>query len=118
MQVLKRGDDIRFLNSGGGLHRTVVMSVLGSDVIPARHDRPWVIDVDQAADWPGVRSGMWTEGQARAYVDYLFEFDGQEWARALGLAGSYRPVHGQRFHPDDSSDTRLCGPYTTDDGTP
>jgi hypothetical protein len=85
VQVLCRGNDVRFLHYGGGRHRTVAMNVLGHDMIPARHTYPWLIDVDQAADWPGVRSGLWNERQARAYVDYLFEFDSQAWAKAAGL---------------------------------
>jgi hypothetical protein len=87
VQVLSRGDDVRFLNYGGGYHRTVAMNALGHDVMPAQHTYPWVIDVDEAADWPGVRSGLWNEAQARAYVDYLFEFDSHAWARAVGLVG-------------------------------
>jgi hypothetical protein len=83
--VLSRGDDVRFLHYGGGYHRTVAMNVLGSDMIPARHVYGWIIDVDEAADWPGVRSGLWSEAQARAWVDYLFEFDSRAWARAAGL---------------------------------
>jgi hypothetical protein len=85
VQVLSRGVDVRFLHYGGGYHRTVAMNVLGHDMIPARHVYPWVIDVDQAANWPGVRAGLWTEAQARAYIDYLFEFDSQAWAKAAGL---------------------------------
>lgn len=87
VQVVKRGEEVRFLTYGGGYHRTVAMDVLGHDVIPARHNWPWLIDVDEAPDWPGVRSGLWTEVQARAYVDHLFEFDSQAWAKRIGLTG-------------------------------
>jgi hypothetical protein len=118
VQVLKRGDDFRFLHLGGGHHRTVAMNVLGHEVIPARHNKPWVIDVDQAADWPGVRSGLWTEVQARAYVDYLFEFDSQAWANSLGLTGSPRSGHAQRSKPESSRENRPSDPPLSRDGTP
>ena len=110
VQVLKRGDDIRFLNSGGGLHRTVAMNVLGHEVVPARHHRPWVIDVDQAPDWPGVRSGLWTETLARAYIDHLFDFDSQGWAKSLGLTGSSASVRAQQPEPGSPSCARPCPP--------
>jgi hypothetical protein len=86
--VIRRGDDYRFLNFGGGLHRTAAMKALGHDFVPAKPQRPWVIDVDEVDRWPQVRAGVWTREAAIRYIDHLFDFDAAAWARQLGLIGT------------------------------
>ncbi len=80
--MMKRGQERRFIN-GGGHHRTAVMHALGQSHIPARC--MGVIDRDEAADWAGVRSGLWTLEEALRYFDHLFDFDTRSWAEARGL---------------------------------
>lgn len=73
--VIKRGCDYRFLNFGGGLHRTAAMKALGHNIVPAKPHRPWVIDVDEVNSWPQVRNGVWSRTAAIRYIDHLFNFD-------------------------------------------
>jgi hypothetical protein len=83
--VIRRGDDYRFLNFGGGLHRTAAMRALGHEFVPAKPQRPWVIDVDEVDRWPQVRAGVWTRDAAIRYIDHLFDFDAVRWATTRGL---------------------------------
>ena len=78
--VLRRGDEYRFLQSGGGSHRTAAMSVLGHETIPARFRRPHVVDVEMAAYWPQVQRKVWSREDAIAYFNHLFDFDSRAWA--------------------------------------
>ena len=84
VEVVRRGDEFLFLNSGGGAHRSAVAAAIGLHTVPARPVRN-LIDRDRAEDWPNVRSGLWTIRQARRYVDHLFDFDYLAWASGLGL---------------------------------
>jgi hypothetical protein len=84
VNVLRRGDDYRVVNSGGGLHRTATATAIGMGSLPVRPVGR-LIDVDLAADWPNVRNGLWSVQQARRFVDHLFDFDCRDHARALGL---------------------------------
>lgn len=90
--IIKRADDYRFLNFGGGLHRTAAMKVLGHETVPAKPQRPWVIDVDDVNRWPQVRSGIWSRTAAIRYVDHLFDFDSAAWARRHGLLAHQQPA--------------------------
>ena len=83
--VLKRGGEYRFLNSGGGSHRTAAMSALGHSTIPARFRRRHAVDVARVAYWPQVQNGLWTIGEAEAYFHHLFDFDSLVWGREHGL---------------------------------
>lgn len=83
--MIRRGDELRFLNFGGGLHRTAALRSLGEQEFPARLTGPKIIDSSQARFWPQVRRGIWTETQALRYVDHLFDFDAREWAKKIGL---------------------------------
>jgi hypothetical protein len=82
VDILLRGDESRFVNCGGQ-HRTAVMDAMGAEHVPAR--RRHVVDRDHAADWPNVRSGLWTLAEALRYFDHLFDFDSRQWAAARGL---------------------------------
>jgi hypothetical protein len=84
--ALRRGDDMRFLSFGGGLHRTAVMRALGQDRVPATLQQPWILDADEIGKWPQVRGGDWDLRSARAYIDHLFDFDARGWAASLGLS--------------------------------
>jgi hypothetical protein len=86
--MIKRDDDLRFLNWGGGLHRTAAMKVLGHSTVPATFVVPWVIDSRDVDYWPQVRKGNWTRETALRYVDHLFDFDSKAWASSLGLVDS------------------------------
>jgi hypothetical protein len=83
--ALRRGEDVRFLSFGGGLHRTAVMRALGHELVPATLQQPWVLDADEIRKWPQVRGGLWDTRSARAYIDHLFDFDALGWATSLGL---------------------------------
>lgn len=85
VSVLKSGDDYRYLVGGGGYHRIAVMAALGFETAPATFHRNSVIDVKDIRVWPNVRNGIWSEQQAKAYVDHLFEFDSKRWAEELGF---------------------------------
>lgn len=61
------------------------MTALGFQTIPARFHRQHVVDIEMAEHWPQVRSGLWTQEQAEAYFNHLFDFDSRAWARARGL---------------------------------
>lgn len=61
------------------------MAALGYQHIPAVLQRAYVVDVDMAAFWPQVVSGLWTMNEVIAYLDYLFDFDSRGWARSQGL---------------------------------
>jgi len=83
--MLRRGDEHRFLSTGGGSHRTAAMSALGHDTIPAAFLTAHVVDIEMAGSWPQVRCGLWTEEEARAYVNHLFDFDSRAWALEEGF---------------------------------
>lgn len=83
--ILKRGSALRFLNFGGGLHRTAAMAALGHTHVPARLLHNFVLDVDDVAWWPQVQKGVWPESHAKRYIDHLFDFDARGWARKQGL---------------------------------
>ena len=83
--VLRRSDDYRFLNKGGGTHRAAAMAALGYETIPAVLGRSHVVDVEMARYWPNVQDGLWTREQAEAYFHHLFDFDSCAWARERGL---------------------------------
>ncbi|WP_166259536.1 hypothetical protein [Marinobacter salicampi] len=86
VRVLKRNDELLFVVNGGGHHRASVVAALGYEWVPARfYPGPIIIDVAEAELWPSVRSGVWSIHQARAYVDYLFDFDSRAWAESRGL---------------------------------
>ena len=83
--LVRRGSDFRAIAQGGGRHRTAALAALGHDCAPGRFVPPVAVDVRDVADWPQVRSGMWSQRDARRYVDHLFDFDSRRWARERGL---------------------------------
>lgn len=85
VSVLKRGEEYLYLVGGGGYHRIAVMAALGFKTVPAKFHRNSIIDIEDAGIWPNVRNGIWTEQQARNYVDHLFDFDARKWAGDMGL---------------------------------
>ena len=84
VEVLWRGQEPRFIIRGG-LHRTAVLDAYGHSHVPATLYTTKAADVADAADWPQVRSGLWTRDEAARYVDHLFDFDSRHWAAARGL---------------------------------
>lgn len=84
---LRSGDAYRFVILGGN-HRAAVLAALGYETIPVtfRGDYPRVIDVAAAADWPQVRQGNLTVGEARRTLLHYFR-DGVDVARRLDLWG-------------------------------
>jgi len=89
--VLKRDGDIRFSGIGPGNHRAAAMAALGFETIPSIFYKFHVVDVDMAEYWPQVRRGAWTQEQAEAYFDHLFDFDSRAWAREHDLLPEQRP---------------------------
>lgn len=85
--VLKRGSEFRFMNKGGGYHRTAAMAALGFDQIPATFFNPWIISIDDIDYWPQVRNGNWNRENAAKYFNHLFDFDSRLWALSKGLCG-------------------------------
>ena len=83
--MLRRGDERRFLGRGDGSHRTAAMSALGHARIPAVFLESHMVDIDMAASWPQVKRGIWTEEEARAYFNHLFDFDSRAWALKEGF---------------------------------
>ncbi len=96
--LLKRGDDLRFINRGG-FHRTAAYDALGHKVIPAKLVEPGIFDVDDVDFWPQVRAGRWTREEALRYVDHLFDFDSKGWADQFNF--SSHPL-GQSSHSRSS----------------
>jgi hypothetical protein len=96
-QILRRGNAFRFLQWGGGSHRTAVMAALGHTTVPGVFRRPRrIIDVEMVDHWPQVRRGVWGREHARAYVDHLFDFDARAWARDEGLVSEKTTAAGCR----------------------
>lgn len=89
--LLRRDENIRFLNSGEGNHRTAAMAALGYKTIPAVFSRPHIVDVDMAEYWPYVRRGVWTQEQSEAYLNHLFDYDSRAWAREHDLLVEQKP---------------------------
>jgi hypothetical protein len=85
VSVLKRGDEYMYLVGGGGYHRIAVMAALEFETVPAKFHRNSIIDVEDVSIWPNVRNGIWTEQQARNYVDHLFTFDSRKWAKDMNF---------------------------------
>lgn len=83
--LLRRGDDYRYLNSGG-VHRVAVMKALCFDSIPASLIAPFVIDIRDVVYWPQVSHGIWSKGAALSYFNMLFDFDSRSWAESNYLA--------------------------------
>jgi hypothetical protein len=109
--ILKRGSELRFLKTGGGMHRTAAVAALGFDTIPAtfRRDRAPLFDVADVDRWPKVVSGFWTREAAVRYVDHLFDFDSAAWAAERGLLLEQRHPEGMRSSPGDDNDGRGVG---------
>lgn len=81
-QLLKRDGDVRY-RIVHGHHRAAALAALGYDEIPVEPSQ--LIDVDEVASWPHVRSGLWAASAAAAYFHHHFDFDSAAWARARGL---------------------------------
>lgn len=88
VSVLKRNDDFIYLVGGGGYHRIAVMAAMGFETVPAVFHRNSIIDTKDVDIWPNVRNGIWTEQQAKDYVDHIFSFDSRKWANELGFLGA------------------------------
>lgn len=95
--LIRRGEDFRFLNFGGGLHRTAAMAALGHEVIPAMPLNQLLIDTREVDYWPQVRNGIWTRESALSYIDHLFDFDALSWARQHELA-TQPSIPDQQMH--------------------
>lgn len=84
--MLQRGNERKFLLTGGGNHRTVAMAALGAGKIPARHHGyPKIIYPEHVDYWPQVRRGLWERETALEYFNHLFDFDSRAWAKERGL---------------------------------
>ncbi|MFO7903359.1 MAG: hypothetical protein R6U98_11915 [Pirellulaceae bacterium] len=84
--LVRRDGDFRAIAFGGGRHRAAAMAALGQRFVPAQFEPPIAVDVRDVAEWPQVRSGIWSEIDALNYVDHLFDFDSLAWARKRQLA--------------------------------
>ncbi|REL24177.1 hypothetical protein DYD21_19550 [Rhodohalobacter sp. SW132] len=83
--VLKRGEEFRFINKGGGYHRAAAMAALGHKTVPAKFFDPWIITLEDIEYWPQVRTGVWGKEEAENYFHHLFDFNNREWAKRVGL---------------------------------
>lgn len=81
VEVLIRGDELRFLQRGG-LHRTAVLSALGESHVPARISGMY--NFRHVESWPQVVEGGWSVEAARVYVDHVMDFDSLHWAEVRG----------------------------------
>ena len=81
-QLLKRDGEVRY-RIVHGHHRAAALAASGYDKIPVEPSQ--IIDVDEVASWPHVRSGFWAASAAAAYFHHHFDFDSAAWARARGL---------------------------------
>ena len=81
--AVERDGEYRFCIAHGQ-HRAAVLSALGHNEVPVTFIR--LVHLSEAEHWPQVYRGTWSEAQAHAYVNYLFDFDAYAWARARGLA--------------------------------
>jgi len=86
VRILRSDEDYIFTTGGGGLHRTAAIAALGHKTFPAQFKvADFLADTKDVEYWPLVRSGLWSENEALAYVDHLFKFDSRSWARRIGL---------------------------------
>lgn len=84
--IARQGNDFRYLQWGGGSHRTAVLAALGHETVPGVFRRPRrIIDVEMADYWPQVRNGVWERNEAVAFLRHLFSFDSRFWAQSQGL---------------------------------
>jgi len=85
--MIRKGKEFRFLiGCGGGNHRAAAMAALGYEFFPAQYRGIfYMANTHDVSHWPLVQSGLWTERQAIAYVDHLFNFDSSSWAESSGL---------------------------------
>ncbi|MDT8453025.1 MAG: hypothetical protein RQ936_09840 [Gammaproteobacteria bacterium] len=82
VQVLKRGDNFRYLVLHGQ-HRVAVMAAIEQKTIPATP--LLIVDSKYVEHWPQVYKGVWSREHALQYFNHLFDFDSKQWARELGL---------------------------------
>lgn len=80
--ALERNGEYRFCIVHGQ-HRAAVLAALDYEHIPVSFRR--LVSVSEAQHWPQVYRGVWSLAQAQAYIDHLFDFDANDWARARGL---------------------------------
>ena len=85
LRVIRIGTELLFIGASGH-HRRAVLHALGQKRITAVPQGAMIIDIADVEHWPQVRSGLWSERQARRYVDHLLEFNALSWAREIGLA--------------------------------
>jgi hypothetical protein len=76
---MRRGDEYRFFVRSGK-HRTAVLASLGYRTIPVGFRKNWprLVDRDDSADWPLVRSGDVSREAAVRAFDRYFDFDGTQ----------------------------------------
>jgi len=83
---LKDGPDYRF-QVNEGQHRMAVLGLLGYKTVKAKFNPEFmpVVDLKNIAQWPQVKSGLYTKELAEKVFRYYFEEDGRRKAKDLGL---------------------------------
>ena len=77
VQVLQRGGSFRYVVIHGH-HRAAALAALGYTHMPAIPEV--LVEREHSAHWPAVYMGGWTEAEALALLDHLFDFDSLAWA--------------------------------------
>jgi len=87
--LLKSGNDWKMVILGGN-HRASALAALGNSHIPVQADRtlPAMIDVDNAVQWPCVRTGVMPESVAVKIATSYFQPFGNRKAEAWGIVDS------------------------------
>jgi hypothetical protein len=76
---------------GPGHHRIAALAALGYERAPIRL-RPFIIRRDDVGSWPNVRSGFFTQEQALAFFDRIF--DGRQPPGCIWTSRWNNTVHG------------------------
>jgi hypothetical protein len=94
--LLVRQRDYRFMVVSGK-HRVAALTALGYDIVPVLIGRksPVVVDPVEASNWPNVRNGTFTQAQAVAMFDRVF--DGRQ-------PSALRTIAALRDEPGDGAD--------------
>lgn len=109
--AVRRGDEYRFILSGGGHHRTAAMKALGYRTVSVTFNNlPTIFDAADIPRWAQVIDGIWSERMARAYVDHMFDFDAYAWAEKLGLVPADRRKPSPRRQPATAVARAQTGP--------
>ncbi|WP_148862590.1 ParB N-terminal domain-containing protein [Marinobacter fonticola] len=66
-----------------GQHRMAALAALKYRQVPVNITK--LLHYNEIEHWPQVYRGVWSTSQARAYIDHLFDFESEKWAKQQRL---------------------------------